>query len=59
MTFDDFRSHVADARSADTERLVVPVSARRSADLLTPVSAFLSVRADSDYGFLFESVEGG
>ena len=59
MTFDEFRSHVTTAREDDHERLVVPVSARRSADLLTPVSAFLSLREDTPYSFLFESVEGG
>ncbi|PQJ34181.1 anthranilate synthase component I [Salinibacter sp. 10B] len=59
MTFDDFHSHVDAARTQGAERLVVPVSLRRSADLLTPVSAFLSLREESDYSFLFESVEGG
>jgi len=38
---------------------VVPVHARRSADLLTPVSAYLALREDPPYSFLFESVEGG
>jgi anthranilate synthase component 1 len=59
MTFDEFRSHVSTARENGHERLVVPVSARRSADLLTPVSAFLSLREYATYSFLFESVEGG
>ena len=59
MTFDEFKQHVESARAAGNDRLVVPVSVRRSADLLTPVSAFLSLREDSDYSFLFESVEGG
>jgi len=59
MTFDSFCDHVQAARKRGAERLVVPVSVRRSADLLTPVSAFLSLRADAAYGFLFESVEGG
>ncbi len=59
MTFDEFRSHVETAREQEHDRLVVPVSARRSADLLTPVSAFLSLREGSTYSFLFESVEGG
>jgi anthranilate synthase component 1 len=59
MTFDDFRRHVATARERGAARLVVPVSRRRSADLLTPVSAFLSLREEADYSFLFESVEGG
>jgi anthranilate synthase component 1 len=59
MTFDEFTSHVASAREDGAARLVVPVSLRRSADLLTPVSAFLSLREEADYSFLFESVEGG
>src|SRR6056297_389554 len=59
MTFDDFCSHVETAREKGHSRLVVPVSVRRSADLLTPVSAFLSLREDASYSFLFESVEGG
>ncbi len=59
MTFDDFRTHVETARTQGADRLVVPVSLRRSADLLTPVSAFLSLREESSYSFLFESVEGG
>ena len=59
MTFDDFTSAVAEARDRGKDRVVVPVSARRSADLLTPVSAFLSLQQESDYSFLLESVEGG
>ena len=37
----------------------MPVYVRRSADLLTPVSAFLALREPGAFGFLFESVEGG
>jgi anthranilate synthase component 1 len=59
MTFDAFRTHVKTAREQGSSRLVVPVSVRRSADLLTPVSAFLSLREDATHSFLFESVEGG
>jgi anthranilate synthase component 1 len=59
MTFEEFRTHVETAREQGHDRLVVPVSVRRSADLLTPVSAFLSLREDASYSFLFESVEGG
>ena len=59
MTFEDFRSHVESARQQGNDTLVVPVSARRSADLLTPVSAFLSLREEAEHSFLFESVEGG
>jgi len=59
MTFDDFRNHVESARDQGRSRVVVPVHARRSADLLTPVSAFLALREETPYSFLFESVEGG
>lgn len=37
----------------------IPVSRRMLADVLTPVSLFLSIRKNADYPFLFESVEGG
>jgi len=59
MTFDEFTTAVQDARNRGAEQVMVPVYARRSADLLTPVSAFLSLQSESDYSFLFESVEGG
>jgi anthranilate synthase component I len=38
---------------------LVPVAKTLSADLLTPVSAFLSIAARQKYAFLLESVEGG
>ena len=38
---------------------MVPVAKTLSADLLTPVAAFLSVAAKQKYAFLLESVEGG
>ncbi len=64
MTFDDFRRHVEATRANGTERFVLPVYRRLGADLLTPVSAFLALRAAgggeaNSYGFLLESVEGG
>jgi anthranilate synthase component 1 len=37
----------------------VPVFARRSADLLTPVAAYLALREPGTFGFLLESVERG
>ena len=46
------------ARLAKSATLV-PVVKSVSADLLTPVSAFLSVAAEEPYAFLLESVEGG
>ncbi len=39
--------------------IVVPVSRRLSADLLTPVAAYLALRRSSEHCFLLESVEGG
>jgi anthranilate synthase component 1 len=38
---------------------VVPVFKWITADLLTPASAFLKLEAQSSFGFLLESVEGG
>ncbi|MCC5940654.1 MAG: anthranilate synthase component I [Balneolaceae bacterium] len=52
MTFKQF-SELAKTYSA------IPVSRRMLADVLTPVSLFLSIREDAQYPFLFESVEGG
>ena len=37
----------------------IPVSRRTLADILTPVSLFLSIREESEMPFLLESVEGG
>ncbi len=37
----------------------IPVSRRLIADILTPVSLFLSIRDGASYPFLLESVEGG
>ena len=59
MTFEEFESAIQTARDRGAERVMVPVHRRRSADLLTPVSAFLSLKSGADYSFLFESVEGG
>ena len=57
MSLDDF------IRLVDAHRhkgnLAAPICRRLSADLLTPVSAFLSFRKDSRFCFLLESVEGG
>ena len=38
---------------------LVPIARSVPADLLTPVSAFLSIAAQEPYSFLLESVEGG
>ncbi|MEX0770776.1 MAG: anthranilate synthase component I [Balneolaceae bacterium] len=37
----------------------IPVSRRLLADVMTPVSVFLSIRDQADFPFLLESVEGG
>ena len=59
MTYNEFRAQVENARDEGIPRLVVPVHTRRSADLLTPVSAYLALQQEAPYSFLFESVEGG
>ena len=59
MTFDQFADIARTQRPDDGRRLAVPVFARRSADLTTPVAAFLAMREPGSFGFLFESVEGG
>ncbi len=41
------------------QHALVPVVKSVSADLLTPVSAFLAVAGREPYAFLLESVEGG
>ncbi len=52
MTFEQFEQ-MANSYTA------VPVSRRMLADVLTPVSLFLSIREGSKNPFLLESVEGG
>src|SRR6056297_2796546 len=52
MTFETF-TKLAESYTA------IPVSRRILADILTPVSLFLSIREGADLPFLFESVEGG
>lgn len=59
MTFADFQTLVDQHRPSDGRRLAVPVYVRRSADLLTPVSAYLALREPGQISFLLESVEGG
>lgn len=59
MHLDDFKRLVTLHRNEGAGNLVVPVYRRLSADLLTPVSAFLTLRQRSKYSFLLESVEGG
>jgi anthranilate synthase component 1 len=64
MPFDAFQRHAAAARARSQAddgdgRVVVPVVRRRSADLMTPVAAFLRLREAGRFPFLLESVEGG
>lgn len=59
MTDREFHSVIKRERSKGTQRFVVPVNRRLSADLLTPVSALLALRQHSKRAFLLESVEGG
>ena len=55
MLFPDFKEFFRLARTAT----LVPVAKIVSADMLTPVSAFLAVAAQEPECFLLESVEGG
>ncbi|HEX7071866.1 MAG TPA: anthranilate synthase component I, partial [Rhodothermales bacterium] len=59
LTAADFKTIANRERAQGTERFIVPVHRRLSADLLTPVSAFLALRTNSRYPMLLESVEGG
>lgn len=52
MTFEKFKE-LASSYSA------IPVSRRMLADVMTPVSLFLSIREEAQTPFLLESVEGG
>jgi anthranilate synthase component I len=55
MNLPDFKTFSQLARGAT----LVPVTRTISADLLTPVSAFLALAEREPYSFLLESVEGG
>ncbi len=52
-------ARVRDIAATADGPIVVPVARRLSADLLTPVAAFLALRRKETPCFLFESVEGG
>ncbi len=58
LSYETFRA-LAAKHLADAPRVVLPVYRRLSADLLTPVSAFLILREAGAHPFLLESVEGG
>ncbi len=55
MPHPDFKEFSRLARSAT----LVPVVKSVSADLLTPVSAFLSIAENEPHAFLLESIERG
>jgi len=55
MLTPDYRTFLQLSRDAT----LVPVAKTLSADLLTPVGAYLSIAAGQKYGFLLESVEAG
>ncbi len=55
MLTPDYRTFLQLSRDAT----LIPVVQTLSADLLTPVGAFLSIAARQKYAFLLESVEGG
>jgi anthranilate synthase component 1 len=55
MVTPDYKTFLQLSRDAT----LIPVAKTLSADLLTPVGAFLSVAAKQKYSFLLESVEGG
>lgn len=58
-TFDQFKKSVSEAHQQGHSKVVAPVYRRLSADMLTPVAAYLKLCEDSRFSFLFESVEGG
>jgi anthranilate synthase component 1 len=55
MVTPDYKTFLQLSRDAT----LIPVAKTLSADMLTPVGAFLSVAAGQKYAFLLESVEGG
>lgn len=59
LSFYDVQDRLRATPPAPGETVVIPLSRRLGADLLTPVSAFLNIRVGADRPFLLESVEGG
>ena len=59
LSSEDFIAIAERERREAGGRFIVPVYKRLSADLLTPVSAFLALRGKSRFPVLLESVEGG
>ncbi len=59
LTLASVQELIADNPPAGGEIIVIPLSLRMGADLLTPVSAFYLLRKGAERPFLLESVEGG
>ncbi|MEM8489032.1 MAG: anthranilate synthase component I [Bacteroidota bacterium] len=59
MHYEEFLDVVEAERAAGRHQVIIPLARRCSADLLTPVSAFLTLRTNGQCNFLLESVEGG
>ena len=59
MTYSEFQALVTQHRTHPERKIILPITKRCSADLLTPVSAFLAMRTEGICSFLLESVEGG
>ncbi len=59
LTLESVQQLVADNPPSKGEVIVIPLSVRMGADLLTPVSAFYQLRQGAERPFLLESVEGG
>ncbi|MFK7846422.1 MAG: anthranilate synthase component I [Rhodothermales bacterium] len=59
MNYKQFAGLVEENRANGRPKVIIPLSRRCSADLLTPVSAFLTLRESGQCNFLLESVEGG
>lgn len=55
MVTPDYKSFL----QLSSDATLIPVARTLSADLITPVGAFLSIAARQKYSFLLESVEGG
>ena len=58
MVFTEFTKLVESAPQGGAG-VIIPVYRRALADMLTPVSAFVRLKRNSNYSFLLESVEGG
>ena len=59
MNYEQFVTLVEENRAEGRPNVIIPLARRCSADLLTPVSAFLTLRNQGKGSFLLESVEGG